>query len=126
MTIISSFLKATNILTATKVFHSMIDLSSKENFASVKKIMFLGAPSDQKEIDRFQAIHERDIILQDSYGSNEIGYISRTLLTADSYSISTIFPNVKLRVVDVNSGEDIDQPFKQGELFVKAPYVNII
>lgn len=128
--------KITDCILGSALLHNLMSryldestgLAREFNLGSLRNMISVGSPIASHELSRkFMNKHQNELSVRQSLGMTECGFVCfvrRADCLRESRAVGWLLPNMEAKLIDLDSGEEIGQSEKEGELYVRGPTVS--
>lgn len=120
-----------DILLGSALLHNFISTPqsalAKHNLSSLRNFLSVGSrlPS-HSAAQQFMLAHP-SVRIRQTFGMTEVGFacaVERNRALDDTDTVGMLLPNLSLKLVDPDTGEEVLEPNREGELYLAGPTVS--
>ncbi|CAH0696592.1 unnamed protein product [Spodoptera exigua] len=110
------------LISSPPMMATLMKAAAKENCEfSCFDVIYLGGSAVPREmIDELRRLVPKAVV-NDVYGMSEVGSLVFSNHSSPIGSSGKPLPHIKYKLVDVDTGEEVKEPYKKGELWIQTP-----
>uniref|UniRef100_A0A2A4JE16 Luciferin 4-monooxygenase n=1 Tax=Heliothis virescens TaxID=7102 RepID=A0A2A4JE16_HELVI len=115
--------RPTFVVISPTMMTTLVKAAKKENrdLSSFEVIYLGGSAVSVNLVEELRSMVSPNATVGDVYGMSELGSLAFVSLGSPIGSCGRPLAHLQYKLVDIDSGEEIKEPFKRGELWLKAP-----